>query len=370
MALFFVDLLPPMTYDHCPFSESIPIRSSMTTILKVDADNITTAADVLRRGGLVAFPTETVYGLGANALDPAAVERVFVAKGRPAVNPIIVHVAAGDQVSVVAADWPESAARLAERFWPGPLTLVLPKTVALPDIVTAGGPTVGVRVPAHPVALALLRAAGVPIAAPSANRSTELSPTTADHVLRGLAGRIDLILDGGPTSGGIESTVLDLTADPPRLLRPGLVTPQQIEAVIGSIQRLGEPGASVTGASFKTPIAGAPASPVRSPGLMSKHYAPRAPLQIADGDGRSRAEELAKNGQRIGWLTWPGTDDVPGTVRVTMPTDPREYAAKLYAALHDLDIAGVDQIVVARPPGGDAWLAIRDRLNRAENAPR
>src|SRR5262249_34135404 len=171
-----------------------------------NAEAITGAARLLRAGGLVAFPTETVYGLGANALDASAVARIFAAKGRPANNPLIVHVAEADEARQVAADWPEAAARLAERFWPGPLTLVLPKRAIVPDAVTANGPTLAVRVPAHPVAQALLRAAGVPVAAPSANRSTELSPTRAEHVLRGLDGRIDVLLDGGPTAGGIEST--------------------------------------------------------------------------------------------------------------------------------------------------------------------
>jgi L-threonylcarbamoyladenylate synthase len=327
--------------------------SSMTRILSVAAADVSKAADVLRRGGLVAFPTETVYGLGANALDPAAVERIFVAKGRPAVNPIIVHVAGIEQVSLVAADWPATAARLAERFWPGPLTLVLPKTAAVPDVVTAGGPAVGVRVPAHPVALALLRAAGVPLAAPSANRSTELSPTTAEHVRRGLAGRIDLILDGGPTTGGIESTVLDVTTDPPRLLRPGLVTRHEIEAVIGPI------------AGLRTPVADAPGSPLPSPGMMAKHYAPRAPLELADGDGRLRVEALTRSGRRVGWLIWSKADGVDGAVRITMPSDLKSYAASLYAALHELDAAGVERIIVARPPDGDDWLAIHDRLRRA-----
>src|SRR5437763_8542920 len=240
----------------------------MTKTLTADSAAIASAADVLRSGGLVAFPTETVYGLGANALDADAVGRIFAAKGRPAANPIIVHVADAAGVGAVVADWPDAAARLAERFWPGPLTLVLPKRDAVPDVVTAGGPTVAVRVPAHPVAHALLRAAGVPVAAPSANRSSELSPTTAGHVLHGLGGRIDLILDAGPCPGGIESTVLDVTNDPPRLLRPGLVTPAQIEAVIGPIQRFGEPAGSV----------------LRSPGLLAKHYAPRAPLELAGDD--------------------------------------------------------------------------------------
>jgi L-threonylcarbamoyladenylate synthase len=332
----------------------------MARILGVDPGSLAEAAAVLRRGGLVAFPTETVYGLGGNALDPSAVERIFAAKGRPPGNPIIVHIADVSHLPLVAdlgaltqPRSPTVAARLAERFWPGPLTLVLPKAAAVPDIVTAGGPTVGVRIPAHPVALALLRAVGLPLAAPSANRSTELSPTTAEHVFRGLAGRIDMILDGGPTSGGIESTVLDLTTDPPRLLRPGLVTPQQIEALIGPIVRQ------------ETPVADAPGSPMRSPGMMAKHYAPRAPLELSDGDGRSRVEALSCSGQRIGWLTWPGIDDWPGSVRITMPTDPKLYGAMLYAALHDLDAAGVERIVVARPPEGEDWLAVRDRLRRA-----
>jgi L-threonylcarbamoyladenylate synthase len=341
----------------------------MTRIIGVDPFSIAEAAAVLRRGGLVAFPTETVYGLGANALDPAAVERIFAAKGRPRTNPVIVHVAGVDQVPLVAdlraltqPGSPEFVARLAERFWPGPLTLVLPKTAVVPDIVTAGGPTVAVRVPAHPIALALLRAVGVPLAAPSANRSSELSPTTAEHVLHGLEGRIDLILDGGPTSGGIESTVLDLTTHPPRLLRPGLVTPQQIEAVIGPITRRSEPEASAT--VWKT-VANASGSVLRSPGMTAKHYAPRAPLELVDDDGRSRVEALAGDRRPIGWLTWPGMSDVAGSIRVEMPADPPGYAARLYAALHDLDAAGVERIVVAQPPDDEEWLAIRDRLRRA-----
>ena len=178
-----------------------------------------------------------MYGLGANALDAAAVARIFAAKGRPANNPLIVHVTEAAQVQQIAVDWPDSAARLAERFWPGPLTLVLPKRATVPDVVTAKGPTVAVRVPAHPVAQALLRAAALPIAAPSANRSTELSPTRAEHVLRGLDGRIEMLLDGGPTIGGIESTVLDLTATLPRLLRPGPISVAELEAEIGAVTR-------------------------------------------------------------------------------------------------------------------------------------
>ncbi|HTU92605.1 MAG TPA: L-threonylcarbamoyladenylate synthase, partial [Gemmataceae bacterium] len=248
-----------------------------TDVVAVDpavpkAEALAEAARVLRGGGLVAFPTETVYGLGANALDASAVARIFAAKGRPANNPLIVHVANAGEARNVVADWPASAALLAEYFWPGPLTLVLPKRDTVPDVVTAGGPTVAVRVPAHPVAQALSRAADLPIAAPSANRSTELSPTRAEHVLRGLDGRIEMLLDGGPTSGGIESTVLDLTATPPRLLRPGLIGVAEIEAVIGSLARV----CSLTVAVQNSP------QPLPSPGMMPRHYAPRTPLECVE----------------------------------------------------------------------------------------
>ncbi len=317
-----------------------------------DPHAIARAAAVLRGGGLVAFPTETVYGLGANALDPAAVVRIFAAKGRPATNPLIVHVAGIEETRALVTAWPEAAEHLATRFWPGPLTLVLPRSAAVPDLVTAGGPTVALRVPRHPIALALIRAAALPIAAPSANRSTSLSPTRAEHVLRGLEGRIDLLLDGGPTAGGIESTVLDVTTDPPRLLRPGLVTPAEIEAAIGSIQRPGE-----------VPTAGA----LRSPGMLERHYAPATPLEGVEGSAWGRVEELLRAGQRVGWVafTGEGGQEREGLVTIEMPRDPAGYSAGLYAALHALDRAGVDRIVVSLPPDGQAWLAVRDRLQRA-----
>lgn len=312
------------------------------------------AADVLRRGGLVAFPTETVYGLGANSLDASAVERIFAAKGRPATNPLIVHVCDEAMIGQVAAAWTDRAAQLAARFWPGPLTLVLPKHDRLPTVVTAGGPTVAVRRPDHAVAAGLLAEAALPIAAPSANRSTQLSPTRAEHVLKGLDGRIDLILDGGPTSGGMESTVLDLTTDPPRLLRAGLITPGQISDDLGL---------PLSAAAQTDDLPG----PARSPGLQSRHYAPCVPLELADDDGWSRVEQLAADGRVVGWVAF----DVPATgimhhVRaVFMPHEPTAYAAALYAELHALEDAGVAAIVVARPPRGDAWLVVHDRLNRA-----
>jgi L-threonylcarbamoyladenylate synthase len=316
-----------------------------------DPDVLRAAAETVRAGGLVAFPTETVYGLGANALDAGAVGRIFKAKGRPPTNPLIVHVDGESMLHTVAAAWPPSAARLAERFWPGPLTLVLPKTRTVPDVVTAGGPTVAVRMPAHPVALELIRAAGVPLAAPSANRSSELSPTRAEHVLAGLGGRIDLILDGGPTANGIESTVLSLAGDRPVLLRPGPIPVTDLEDVIGPIERRcvdGTPG------------------PVPSPGLLARHYAPRTPIEVYADRGRltDRARKLERGSQRVGCVVIGRGTDLPGVV-VVMPADARGYAARLYDELHELDRRGLSRILVELPPETDEWLAVRDRLTRA-----
>jgi len=321
-----------------------------TEVVSVDSSSIARAAEVLRSGGLVAFPTETVYGLGANALDAAAVARIFEAKGRPANNPLIVHVGNIRQVAQVVADWPSIAVILADRFWPGPLTLVLPKRSEVPSIVTAGGPTVAVRYPAHPVALALLRGAGLPVAAPSANRSSELSPTSAEHVRRSLAGRIDMILDGGPTPGGIESTVLDLTTTPPRLLRPGLLQIAEIEAVIGPVQR---------------PSRSASEMALPSPGMLLRHYAPRTSLICVEEDELQPLDAALKTGQRIGLLTFGRIHAPVGVVGYMLPDDPVAAAAQLYAALHRLDDAQLDRIVVVLPPDVEEWSAIRDRLRRA-----
>jgi L-threonylcarbamoyladenylate synthase len=331
-----------------------------TDILAVDPnliapDAITRAAEVLRQGGLVAFPTETVYGLGANALDAAAVARIFEAKGRPANNPLIVHVGDAQAAAQLTSTWPQAASPLAERFWPGPLTLVLPKRPEIPDLVTAGGPTVALRVPAHPVALALLRAVGLPLAAPSANRSGELSPTRAEHVLRGLAGRLDLILDAGPTTGGIESTVLDLTTQPPRVLRPGLVTAAELERLIGPVVRTAS-------------AEGSPPLALPSPGLLARHYAPRTPLECLEGNDAQQVLQGARAGQAIGWVTLAAPADcelVPNLVLVQLPPDPAAYAAQLYTTLHQLDDAGLDRIVVSLPPDTEEWAAVRDRLRRA-----
>jgi len=303
---------------------------------------IRAAAEVLRAGGLVAFPTETVYGLGANALDAAAVARVFEAKGRPATNPVIVHVARASDVQNVCAEWPATAARLAERFWPGPLTLVVPKSAAVPEIVTAGGNTVAVRCPNHPVARALIEAAGVPVAAPSANRSTELSPTRAEHVVKSLNGRIDFVLDGGPCSGGIESTVVDVTGSVPRVLRPGLISAPEIAQVVGHV----ELGASAEGVA-------------RSPGQMARHYSPRTPLVLSE-DPDTEHRRLKEMGLRVISVGF----DLIYDYRF-IPNDPEGYASDLYATLHALDAEGWDRIVIELPPDAPEWAGVRDRLLRA-----
>lgn len=331
--------------------------------LRPDPDAIALAAGIIKAGGLVAFPTETVYGLGANALDAAAVARIFAAKGRPAINPLIVHIADDKEIGSVAAEWPPLASKLATRFWPGPLTLVVRKHPRVPDVVTAGGPTVAIRLPAHPVALALIRASQTPLAAPSANASTQISATRAEHVLRGLGDRIDLLLDGGPTSGGLESTVLDLTVAPPRLLRPGLVSPAEIEAEIGPIAGM-ERFAPGEAPSKEEELA----EPLRSPGMLARHYAPRVPLEcVPEGDDRVLVEQLCRDARRIGWLALGAVDSgtTSGALIIEMPSAPEAYAARLYAALHTLEAAQVERIIVTLPPAGDAWLAIRDRLSRA-----
>lgn len=321
-----------------------------------DPRMIAEAAAILAEGGLVAFPTETVYGLGANALDAGAVRRIFAAKGRPAVNPLIAHCASVDAAREITSAWPDAAERLAAAFWPGPLTLVLPKRAMIPDAATAGLPSVAVRVPANPIALALLQRAGFPIVAPSANRYTELSPTRAEHVIRGLDNRVDLVLNGGPTRVGIESTVVDLTAVRPVLLRPGIIDRDRLEAV------LGEPVA--------TPDEFEEDAPRPSPGLSRRHYAPRAALVVVPAaEIPLRIEAARAAGQGVAVLGF-GRESAVGTeATVRMPADPEGYAAALYSQLHWLDEAGCDVVVVEEPPAGTAWDAIRDRLRRGASRP-
>ncbi|MBA4064112.1 MAG: threonylcarbamoyl-AMP synthase [Isosphaera sp.] len=318
-----------------------------------DPGAIARAADLLRAGRLVAFPTETVYGLGADALDPAAVRGIFEAKGRPGTNPVIVHVADPRQAGAVAAAWPEAAARLADRFWPGPLTLVVPRGPAVPDEVTAGGPTVAVRCPAHQVARELIRAAGRPVAAPSANRSTELSPTRAEHVLKSLGGRIDLILDGGPCPGGIESTVVDVTGPAVRLLRPGPVTVPMVEWVVGRVE--------------VGPAAGGVA---RSPGQMAKHYSPRTPVVLAysQEEADRLLDQFLNSGLLPLSLNFRGPalcGGVPESLKLGLDSSPEKAAADLYAWLHAFDDGKADRIVVEMPPDTPEWAAVRDRLTRS-----
>jgi L-threonylcarbamoyladenylate synthase len=308
----------------------------------VSADQIKHAAELLRSGQLVAFPTETVYGLGANALDAKAVARVFEVKGRPNNSPIIVHVSNREMIGRVAESWPEAARILAERFWPGPLTLVVPKMSEVPDIVTAGLPTVGVRMPAHPVALALIQSAQIPIAAPSANRFTELSPTTAEHVRRSLGDRVKHILDAGPCQVGIESTVLSLVNEIPVLLRPGGVSREQIEELIGSI----------------TSAQQQPRDAHPSPGMHPRHYSPRTALYLVC-DGHVPIQGRGAYLQ----ISLPPVASVSDVVM--MPNDAVAYAARLYEVLHALDSRGYDWIAVETPGPGPEWEGVLDRLQRA-----
>lgn len=338
----------------------------MTEMVPVDPRDpdphiIARAAEILRRGGLVAFPTETVYGLGADGLNPAALARLFEAKGRPATDPVILHIAEVEALDALAREIPSTARTLARRFWPGPLTMVLPKRPIVPDLATAGLPTVAVRMPAHPVALALIRAAGVPIAAPSANRFGHTSPTTAQHVWEDLAGRIDLILDAGPTAIGVESTVVDLTAPIPTILRPGGLPREALEEAIGPV------------AVFDRSVAG----PAPAPGMLPKHYAPRAEMVVLIGPGewiRARLRELAarflQEGYRVGVLIAAEDQEAVAGLPVAAAvlgseTDLREVARRLYPAIRELDAQGVD-LILARDFGAHGLgLAIRDRLVRA-----
>lgn len=336
--------------------------------LRVDAEDperepIARAAAIILRGGLVAFPTETVYGLGANALDDAAVARLYAAKGRPHYNPLIAHVADARGARTLVERWPDTADRLAAAFWPGPLTLVLPKSPRVPERVSAGLATIAVRVPAHPVALALLQAAAVPIVAPSANPSTAVSPTRAEHVEKALGQRVDLILDGGATAVGIESTVVDLSGERPMLLRPGALSTDELEPYVGELELPGP----VTGAAARL-----------SPGMMERHYAPRAEVRLfhssETAEAMSRARRKAEAGGTVGALlrteAAAAVDSEPLQHVVRMPTDAAGYARDLYAVLHRLDALGCDLILVEAVPSAPPWAGIRDRLRRASESAR
>ena len=317
------------------------------------------AVGILRAGGLVAIPTETVYGLAADATNATAVERIFRVKGRPGTNPLIVHVADANVARRYARDWPDSAQKLAERFWPGPITLVVQKSQVIVPQVTAGLDTVGLRAPDHPLTLELLRAFDAPVAAPSANRSNRISPTTADHVRQELGDAVGLVLDGGPCRVGIESTVLYLTRHPPVILRPGTITGDQIASVIGPVE------------SASTTVT--PDRAVRSPGQQPVHYAPSTPAYRFDSQDSQRVVEWTRTHpeRRAAFLVRDqstmsfaiGRDTTP--VIISLPSTAAEYARELYSQLRHADSLGLDVLFVEMPPEHPEWAAARDRVRRA-----
>jgi L-threonylcarbamoyladenylate synthase len=336
-----------------------------TVVLRAEnAADVTRAAEMLRAGKLVAFATETVYGLGANALSAEAVAGIFAAKERPGWDPLIVHVASAEevgQVAVVEGELQERVEKLAQAFWPGPLTLLLPKAAAIPASVTAGRLLVGVRVPAHPAALALLREAGVPVAAPSANRFGHTSPTTAEHVLADLGGRIDAVLDAGPTVVGVESTVLDATQMPMVLYRPGAVTAEQLRAASGVPVEVFVP----------TKEERAPES-LPSPGVGIRHYAPRAKVMLVPSTDLITLARAGGRQQQLGSTIafllpsgWPSPLSGAFVFDWGDWGDPAELARNLFAGLRELDATGAETIVVPLPPPGALYDAIRDRLMKA-----
>jgi L-threonylcarbamoyladenylate synthase len=321
------------------------------------------AAQILRTGGLVALPTETVYGLGANALDAAAVSRIFAAKQRPAWDPVIVHIADEQMLDGLVVQIPEAARKLMAAFWPGPLTLLLPRTARVPDVVTAGRPLMGVRMPAHPVALELIRRAGVPVAAPSANLFGHISPTTAQHVLADLDGRIDAVVDAGPTEHGVESTVLDPCQTPMVIYRPGAVTAAQIQATAGAVEMYRDSGV----------LEAKPRAALPSPGMGLRHYAPRAQLVLIEGELAELAARLAGaiselSEAQVGVML-PAELAAPAGAAAVYAwgrwAAPEEMARELYAGLRALDGAGCTVILCPLPRPEGIGAAIRDRLGRA-----
>jgi L-threonylcarbamoyladenylate synthase len=352
-----------------------------TLRLNVDAKEIETpefaaaldqAAQILCEGGLVAFPTETVYGLGANALDAAAVEHIFAAKGRPKWDPIIVHVCSLEMARELVSAVPEPATQLMQAFWPGPLTLLLARSAAIPDVVTAGRPLAGLRMPSHPVALELIRRAGVPIAAPSANRFSHVSPTTAAHVLRDLDGRIDAVLDAGPALHGVESTVLDPNQSPMLIYRPGAVTREMIRKVAGPAEIF----------AGRTELSEMPTEALPSPGVGLRHYAPRARLVLLEASNPEPGPAAAELASRIAQAAGELAGEKVGVMLpagIAAPTDsaalrlfnwgswnaPKEMAQSLYAGLRALDEQGCTVILCPLPPHEGIGVAIRDRLRKA-----
>ncbi len=306
------------------------------------------AAELLGQGQLVALPTETVYGLAAAARSPGAVSRIFEAKGRPAGNPLIVHVDSIEMARGCVAAWPSTAVQLAEAFWPGPLSLVLPKADSIPDIVTAGGNTVAIRCPAHPVFSAVLAKCGFPLAAPSANRSNRVSPTRAQHIVEQLGGNLPLVLDGGACDLGIESTVLDLTVAPPILLRPGSISLGQLQAVIGQVAAVKSSAAAVS---------------LKSPGQLSRHYSPKAKLILVKGELDTALDQAGGATHVI--AREPAPPVWPSGHWHCLPKNAGDFAREIYDTLHRCDQLGAETILIQPLPDGNEWAALRDRLNRA-----
>jgi L-threonylcarbamoyladenylate synthase len=320
---------------------------SVVEVLRPDVSGLATAARILREGGVVGMPTETVYGLAANALDPVAVRRIFAVKGRPADNPLIVHLASADDLDGVVASVTPLAARLAERFWPGPLTLVLDARDTVPAVTTGGLMTVAVRVPDHPVAMALLATFGGPLAAPSANRSGRPSPTTAGHVVADLGDDLGVVLDGGPCPVGVESTVVDARGTVPIVLREGSITREDLEV-------------EADGGASAEALHGSAASP----GTRYRHYAPRCDVEVvAEGAGPPRSAALAAQGRRVGLIATGAAPE--GVVGIARFLDASSLAQQLYAALRDADSAGVEVLIVESVPEVGVGRAVMDRLRRA-----
>jgi L-threonylcarbamoyladenylate synthase len=315
----------------------------------VSEADIARAANALRAGGLVAFPTETVYGLGADAANDVAVQKIFAAKGRPHDHPLIVHIADVTQITNWAHDIAPAAHLLAQRFWPGPLTMVLKRAGGVSDLVTGGQPTIALRAPSHPVARALLARFGGGVAAPSANRYGRVSATTAEHVRQEFGEDIDCILDGGATDIGIESTIVDVSGDRASVLRPGAITERMLEDALGATLALADPG-----------------SP-RAPGTHVRHYSPRTPLRVLEADLLLElAASLVRQGKRVAVLARSARQPLlQGLTWIAAPSDAPGYAHALYANLRRLDAAGCDAMLVETPPGEAEWAAVRDRLTRA-----
>ena len=349
---------------NCPHSSRTLAGSPKRLMLNPEQQSqIESAAALLRQGGVVAMPTETVYGLAADASNPAAVRRIFEIKGRPVDHPLIVHVADESQLGYWAREVPKSARLLAKRFWPGPLTLILPRSQHVPDIITGGQDTVGLRVPDHPVALALLRAMGtnVALAAPSANRYGRISPTTAQHVRDELGDSVDMILDGGPCQVGLESTIVSCIGDKVSILRPGGIPLAAIEEVL----------------QHKVEVVDSSTAAIRVSGSVLSHYAPVTPLELLPHANLwQRACELAAQGLRVATLEWSAPDEVhltdstpahAGIQRTTMPANPVLYGQMLYATLRQLDNEHFDRLLAEAPPQTTEWLAVADRLKRASH---